>query len=386
MPRTTQSVRSSTRRPVPVSPRSWPLTRLQLHPAAELVPAMTAAEYARFREDISQRGVLVPLEVTEAGVVLDGRHRLQAAAEQGLARVPVQVVAPADETEHILLCALERRHLSASQRAALVVELAAVQELAEQARLRQRANLRHGAAEPERASLPARGERTRELAARKGGVSARIVQDAFTVHREDAALFAQVKAGRIAVDVAARRVRQARLQATTPPALALPTGPFSLILADPPWQLGNPDSSSAPENHYPTLPLATIAALELPAAADAVLFLWAVSSLLPDALQLMQAWGFSYRSNLVWVKPSIGPGVWLRNRHELLLLGVRGKHPPAEPERRADSVLEANRGRHSEKPEQVYELIERMYPAASKLELFARKSRPGWAVWGNQLP
>lgn len=386
MPGTTQSVRTASRRPPPALPRSWPLTRLRLHPAAELVPAMTGAEYARFREDISHRGVLVPLEATGAGVVLDGRHRLQAAIELGLTRVPVQVVAPVDETEHILLCALERRHLSASQRAALVVELAEVQELAERARLRQRANLRIGTGESERASLPARGERTRELAARKGGVSARIVQDALTVHREDPVLFAQVKAGRIAVDVAARRVRQARLQARTPAAPALPTGPYSLILADPPWQLGNPDSSSAPENHYPTLTLASITALEPPTTADAVLFLWAVSSLLPEALQLMHAWGFEYRSNLVWVKPSIGPGVWLRNRHELLLLGVRGRQPPAEPELRADSVLEAARGRHSQKPEPVYELIERMYPAASKLELFARSSRPGWASWGNQLP
>ena len=106
---------------------------------------------------------------------------------------------------------------------------------------------------------------------------------------------------------------------------------------------------------------------------------------MPEALEVIAAWGFEYKSSLVWVKPSIGPGVWLRNRHELLLVAQRGGYPPPEPDERADSVLEAPRGRHSQKPERVYELLERMYPSASKLELFARRGWPGWAVWGNEL-
>jgi N6-adenosine-specific RNA methylase IME4 len=86
------------------------------------------------------------------------------------------------------------------------------------------------------------------------------------------------------------------------------------------------------------------------------------------------------------VKPSIGPGVWLRNRHELLLFARKGSFAPPDPEDRVDSVLEAPRGRHSQKPEVVYELIERMYPQASRLELFARGTpRPGWICWGNEV-
>jgi N6-adenosine-specific RNA methylase IME4 len=117
-----------------------------------------------------------------------------------------------------------------------------------------------------------------------------------------------------------------------------------------------------------------------------VLFIWAVSSLLPEALELLEAWGFACKSSLCWVKPSIGPGVWLRNRHELLLVARRGAYPPPAPEDRCDSVLEAARGRHSQKPERVYELLEQMYPQASKLELFRRGApRPGWAAWGNEV-
>jgi excisionase family DNA binding protein len=113
--------------------------------------------------------------------------------------------------------------------------------------------------------------------------------------------------------------------------------------------------------------------------------MWAVSCLLPEALEVMEAWGFRYLTNLVWVKPSIGPGRRVRNRHELLLYGQKGKLPAPDPEDLPDSVIEAPRGRHSEKPAVVYELIERMYPRASKVELFARgKARPGWVVWGNE--
>lgn len=134
------------------------------------------------------------------------------------------------------------------------------------------------------------------------------------------------------------------------------------------------------------MPLEEIAALEIPAAKDALLYLWAVNSHLRDALTVMAAWGFEYRGCEVWVKPSIGMGVWTRNRHELLLIGRKGAASPAPRRRLLDSVIEAPRGAHSEKPAVVYERLERLYPNLSKLELFARGTpRRGWTAWGNQL-
>jgi hypothetical protein len=118
-----------------------------------------------------------------------------------------------------------------------------------------------------------------------------------------------------------------------------------------------------------------------PTADNAVLFLWAVNSLLPEALQVMDAWGFEYLTNLAWIKQSIGLGRWIRNQHELLLLGRRGNYPAPDPHTLCSSVIEADRRRHSQKPDQVYELIERMYPHASKVELFARGTpRPGEGI------
>jgi len=99
----------------------------------------------------------------------------------------------------------------------------------------------------------------------------------------------------------------------------------------------------------------------------------------------MRAWGFTYKTNFCWDKRSIGLGVWARYRHELLLVGVRGGFSPPEPTHRCDSIIERKHGRHSEKPACVYELIERMYPGTTKLELFCRgKARSGWTAWGNE--
>jgi N6-adenosine-specific RNA methylase IME4 len=144
------------------------------------------------------------------------------------------------------------------------------------------------------------------------------------------------------------------------------------------------DKKSAPENHYLTMPLAKIKALAPPVASDAVLFLWAVNCLLPQALEVMAAWGFIYKGNIVWLKPTPGVGKRIRNQHELLLLGVRGSFPC--PEQVPASVVEADRGAHSQKPERFYELIEAMYPNCPRLELFARgPARPGWSAWGNEV-
>jgi N6-adenosine-specific RNA methylase IME4 len=131
--------------------------------------------------------------------------------------------------------------------------------------------------------------------------------------------------------------------------------------------------------------LEEIKAMPLPAAQNAGLFLWAVNGQLEEALEVMRVWGFTYKAKITWVKPSIGLGHWLRNRHQLLLLGTRGKVAlPDEPDR-PDSVIEAARRRHSEKPQCVYELIERMFPGAARVELFARQTRPGWVAWGNEV-
>lgn len=360
-----------------------PIEDLSPHVLSIRMPTMTGTEQTLLRTDIATRGIQNPLEITPHGVVLDGCHRLAVARELGITEVPVRTVTPDDEAAHILGAALTRRNLSASQKAALAVECDEYRMACVRGRQRKLANLKPG---PDVARLPHRGTRSRELAATIAGVSPRTIQDASTVREADPELFAEVLAGHLAADKAARRIRRLRRYAEITPAPPIPEGPFDLILADPPWQMGAPGTASCPENHYPTMRLVEIEALNIPAAESCVLYLWAVNSLLPEALGVMTAWGFTYRANLCWVKPAIGPGNWARQRHELILVGTRGEVGTPREEDRPDSVIEATRGRHSQKPEGLYERIERAYPQFSKCELFARGvSRAGWVAWGNEV-
>ena len=128
-----------------------------------------------------------------------------------------------------------------------------------------------------------------------------------------------------------------------------------------------------------------ICKLPVPATPDAVLFLWVPGSCLPEAFEVLEAWRFSYVTNIVWIKNVVGLGNWVRNQHELLLIGRRGNMPCPLPANRPPSVIQAPRREHSQKPDAAYALIERMYPGLPKLELFARNIRPGWSAWGNEV-
>src|SRR5690606_14895132 len=138
------------------------------------------------------------------------------------------------------------------------------------------------------------------------------------------------------------------------------------------------------ENHYPPMELDAICALTVPATEDAILFLWVTSPKLEEGIAVVNAWGFTYRTCMVWVKDKIGMGYYARQKHELLLICTRGNMPTPLPRHRPESVIEAPRGKHSAKPAEFYELIEAMYPELPKMELFCRSPRDGWEVWGNQ--
>jgi len=143
------------------------------------------------------------------------------------------------------------------------------------------------------------------------------------------------------------------------------------------------------DTHYQTMVTDLIARLEIPAADDCVLFLWATIPMLPEALRVMSAWGFAYKSHEVWVKDKAGTGYWVREKHELLLIGIRGSVPAPAMGEQYESVFMAPRGEHSQKPACVYAMIEAMYPTLPRLEMFARRSSQefpsGWDQWGNEV-
>jgi N6-adenosine-specific RNA methylase IME4 len=165
---------------------------------------------------------------------------------------------------------------------------------------------------------------------------------------------------------------------------------YGVIYADPPWRFEpyNRDTGMdrAADNHYPTMTLDGIKALPVPAAPDCVLFLWATVPMLPQAVEVMAAWGFTYKSNFAWVKDRAGTGYWNRNRHELLLIGTRGNIPAPAPGEQYESAIAASVGEHSAKPFHFREIIEDMFPTLPRVELFHRgESFAGWDVWGNEV-
>jgi N6-adenosine-specific RNA methylase IME4 len=175
------------------------------------------------------------------------------------------------------------------------------------------------------------------------------------------------------------------------------TEDIKTLYADPPWSLGGGTKhwrKKRPEGHYDVMETEAIKSLRIdyPIAEQAHLWMWAVSNLLPDALEVMSAWGFKYITNMVWVKEgAVGLGRYLRGKHELLLFGRKGKPQPFKLQDNGKklcvpSVVIAKRNGHSSKPIEFYEIIEKIsYPPY--LELFARhpEKRKDWSYWGNEV-
>ncbi len=172
---------------------------------------------------------------------------------------------------------------------------------------------------------------------------------------------------------------------------------FATILADPPWRFTNRTGKVAPEHErlrrYGTMSLEEICAMPVSAHAKdmAHLYLWVPNALLPWGLQVMDAWGFQYKTNLVWYKvrkdggpDGRGVGFYFRNVTELLLFGTRGKMRTLQPGRRQVNLYASRKREHSRKPSGIYRIVESCSPGPY-LELFAREPRKGWVMWGDEV-
>lgn len=178
--------------------------------------------------------------------------------------------------------------------------------------------------------------------------------------------------------------------------MAKAKGPYATILADPPWQFQNRTGKVAPEHRrllrYPTMELKEIMDLPVPrlAAAQSHLYLWCPNALLQEGLHVMEAWGFTYKANIVWYKvrkdggpDGRGVGFYFRNVTELLLFGVRGRMRTLKPGRTQVNILRTRKREHSRKPDEIFDIIESCSPKP-RLELFARFPREEWHQWGNE--
>jgi N6-adenosine-specific RNA methylase IME4 len=180
--------------------------------------------------------------------------------------------------------------------------------------------------------------------------------------------------------------KKEELSNSSPP---MPDGFYDVIYIDPPWSLEDKGSRISPDNaatfKYPTMSIEEICTKQPPIDVDAVMFLWVPATMIREALQLIDAWGFIYKTNGVWDKGVIGMGHYFRTQHEHLFLGTKGSIGTSNA-KNISSVFKFPRREHSRKPDELYEIIERMYPKRRYLECYARDAptREGWTAWGNQ--
>jgi N6-adenosine-specific RNA methylase IME4 len=334
---------------------------------------MNDAEFNELCGDMAKHGYRPenPI-ITYQGKILDGRNRFNATEKVGVLPMFVEFCGD-DPLAFVLSQNLHRRHLNESQRAMIAAQMA---------------KLENGQAGNGRSSANLQSYSQAE-AAKKLSVSPRLVANAKRVYEiAPTEIIKEITDGKLTVSQYIHNInRKEKLETISQNNQPLNgrDKKYSVILADPPWEYEHPISDSRRiENHYPTMPIEEICALPVQdiCSDDAVVFLWVTTPMLKKGLQVLEAWGFEYRTERVWIKPSIGPGYWVRNRHEHLLIGVRGELPT--PEYKPDSVIEAPREEHSKKPDSVYDDIEKMYPGLDRVELFARQRRDGWDSWGNQ--
>jgi len=377
-------------------------TDLQSHPAADIFPLMTGQDFADLVADVRAHGLREAIILTADGRILDGRNRYRACREAGV-DPRFEKWDGDDPIAFVVSLNLHRRHLNESQRGVVAAKIENFSHGGER-KADQDANL-HLDNQPD---IP------RRVAAEMLNVSTRTVADAKKVIKEATPeLVEAVEQGKVAVSLAAKltnaapetqraivekvnegvkpieAARQVKAESIEARRIEEPSGRYRVIYADPPWDYGNrmPPGSTEPRDYYPTMPLADICALPVRDMAEdnAVLFMWTTSPCLEEAFDVINAWGFAYKSSFVWDKVKHNMGHYNSVRHELLLIATRGACQP-DVRKLFDSVVTEERTEHSRKPDLFYEIIDTIYPRGARVELFARREREGWARWGYEAP
>ena len=374
-------------------------------------------EFEKLEASILSEGIRDPLVIWQ-GILLDGYHRYKIAQEHGLEYKTVEVELPDRDAakEWILVNQLGRRNLTEQEasyyrgklysarkqqgaRTDLTLaqnglKLNTAEELGKQYGVSKNTIKRDEqfSKAVDKVAIEIGDEAKKAILLGKAGVPKERVEQLIEIKQEAPEFIEPILSGEMPISKAMREINREKkfnniIEKAAEKRALDEIGIYSVIYADPPWSYDHPISDSRRiENQYPTMNIDEICALHVQSisADDAILFLWVTTPMLEKGFRVLNAWGFEYRTSMVWVKPSIGMGQWVRQRHELLLIGVKGNIPTPRDGDKPDSVIEAPRLEHSKKPEIVYEIIEKMYPELPKVELFSRNKRNGWETWGYE--
>jgi len=348
------------------------------HPIADVFPMMTDDELRALADDIATNGLLNHITLLD-GAVLDGRNRMRA-CEMVDVTPQVMEYSGDDPLGFVWSQNVHRRHMTESQRAMTAAKIA------NWSIGRRNSNTPAGVFDV-----------SQSQAAAQLDVGTRSVSRAKSVlDSGNEELIADVDAGRKTLSQADRELTKIKAMESVKP---LPDGKYGVLYCDPPWnyddKLAELDAYGGAEKHYPCMTQSELKALDVRSlvADDAVMFMWATVPLLPQALELLSAWGFIYKTNFIWDKDAHNMGHYSSVRHEILLLGVKGRCPICPVvgtefnghSKLIPSVQKVKRTKtHSEKPELFRGIIDHLYPNGSRVELFSRTEIEGWTSWGTQ--
>jgi len=355
---------------------------MEFHETATIFPMMDEGEYQALKSDIAEHGLRESIWTWE-GKIIDGRNRWKVCQELGIEPRTRPWSGDGSLVAFIVSMNLHRRHLMASQRAMVAVDMLPALEAEAKKRQGTRTDLTSGNKLPD-----VEFGKSSEKAATMARVSKPYVIYAKKLTEQAPDLAKQVRTGDKTI-TAARRELIKRARQECPPLLT--EGKYRVLYADPPWHYGNAglDEYGHAEHHYPTMHIQELCemgdAIETISEPNAVLFLWVTSPLLAECFEVVHAWGFKYKTSFVWDKVLHNHGHYNSVRHEFLLICTRGNCTPDDP-KLFDSVQTIERSRtHSEKPEEFRAIIDTLYTHGNRIELFARKQTiDGWDAWGNE--
>lgn len=377
--------------------------RLEIDPEiSELLFPLTVEEYQELERSLREEGCREAL-IAWDGILLDGHHRYKICNEYNIPYKVIEKDFPnrSSAIAWAIRNQVGRRNLTMGQKLELASRLKATLALQGQERQAEAGKLRGRGGQQTGKLLQNSGkaiDATREAANSFAVSHDSLRKYEFVKNRGTEAQMQGVLSGKMSVNQAHKQVKakerniekiekmKAAEQATITPLDKL--GKFSVIYADPPWRYEHETQGRREiENVYPTMSLDEIKKFPVDEIAmkDCILFLWCPNPKVGEAVDVIKAWGFDYRTNFVWVKDRIGMGYYNRQKHEMLMIAVKGKMLTPVPENRFPSVIEVPRREHSRKPDEVYAMIEEMYPGLRKVELFARQEHPGWKAWGNEV-
>lgn len=378
---------------------------LEFHEVANLFPMMKKKELRELADNIVQEGLQDRITLFE-GKILDGRNRYRACEIAGIAPEFVEFKGK-NPWEWIWSENAERRSITKEQKALIWLkknersgEWEAKQKLIEEEANQKRSEAATQRSRKKDGTLASSGSTTcattgsrknhevgQEARAKASKTNRGAIARAEVLRKERPDLAQEVMMGRMKMAAALRQAKKEKiLEQIDNEEIPLPTGRFRTIVADPPWPYTNraTDDTHRGRNPYADMSLEEIEALPVGDRAhdDSILLLWTTASFLHQAFHCLNAWGFTYKTALVWYKVNIGLGDWLRNVNEFCLLAVRGK--PVVNLTNQSTHIEEKRRQHSRKPKAFFRLVEELCPGP-RLEMFAREKREGWSSWGAEV-